>query len=305
MTLSPVLQNNRLRDCRLQFMHAHQEAFDVTPDFPLPLFEKLVTALEESCVIELSCKVESDRLLAGRFLIFPNRQDVWSKSLAQALEFLDLVESRVGVEINRDSLEKFLAAHINSGKIVAVSIGLDLRPELKYSSLKMHFGIRENSAELVKTAIVLDGGHYPVELVQVLLKDTITIGFDFFLNGASELELYTGSSIKQDNLHNNRGVSTLYYIRKNCSRKVSSLLDVSDGFIAGFSKTNVSPVLYFGFEDIRDIKKYFLFNSLGDRVYDYCHSQDSISLAFVGVTEQDLENNRLENCRLYYRKEFV
>ncbi|HBL12751.1 MAG TPA: microcyclamide biosynthesis protein [Cyanobacteria bacterium UBA11162] len=305
MILTPMFCHNHLKEQRLQFMRVHQDAFDVTPDFPLPLFEKLVIELEGSCGIELSCKVEADRLLAGRFLIFRDQENVWSRPLAQALEFLDLVETRVGVEINRDSLEQFLAAHITSGKISGVSTGLDLRPELKNSSVKIHVGICKNSEELVRTAIALDGGHYPVELVQSLLKDTITIGFDFFFNGRSEVELYGYASGKKEQLHNNRGKYLRYYMQKNFSQKFVFLLDSAEHVMAGFSKANVSPTLYFGFEDIKDIKKYFLFNSLGDRVYEFCQSQNSILLSFVGVNEQELESNRLENFRIYYRRKFT
>ncbi|MEA5500196.1 LynF/TruF/PatF family peptide O-prenyltransferase [Limnoraphis robusta] len=310
MTINSRFQQNNLREQRLQFMRGHQYFFDVTPDFPLPLFEKLVVELEGSSIVELSCKVQEDRLLAGRFLIFSdqifsNQENFWHKSLVQALNFLDSIESRVGVQINRSSLQQFLAAHITSGKIIGVTIGLDLRPELKDSSAKIHIMVSENSEDLVSMAIALDGGYYPLELVQTILKDCRMIGFDFFLNGHSEVELYTYSSRKKDGLHNNQGKSTRSYIRKNFSQKVSSLLDASDFFMAGFSRANVSPVLYFGFDDLRDVKEHFLFNVLGDRVYDFCRSQDSITITWIGVTEQDLEVNRLDDFRIYYRRNFA
>ncbi len=306
MTLNSSFHKIKLRERRLQFIRTHQDAFDVILDFPLPLFEKLVIELEGSHIIELSCKVEADRLFAGRFLIFPDQQENdWHRSLAQALNFLDSIENRVGVEINRDSLQHFLAAHITSGKIVAITTGLDLRPKLEYSSVKIHVAVGENSEELVRTAITLDGGYYSAELVQVLLKDCFLIGFDFFLNGHSEVELYIGCSRRKDSSHNNRGESTRYYIRKNFPQKVSLLLDASDSFVAGFSKANVEPVLYYGFENIKDIPKYFLFNGLGNRVYDFCRSQNSIKITWIGINERDLESNRLENFRLYYQRIFA
>ncbi|EAW34319.1 LynF/TruF/PatF family peptide O-prenyltransferase [Lyngbya sp. PCC 8106] len=304
MAIANRVPYNYLREQRIQFMHAHQDAFDVSTVFPLPLFEKLVTELEGSNVIELSCKIEADKLLAGRFLIFSDQENNWHQSLAQALQFLDSIESRVGVEINRESLDKFLAAHINSGKIMGISTGLDLRPELENSSVKIHIMLGENSEELVRTAIAIDGSHYPVELAQVLLKDTMMIGFDFFLNGHSEVELYISCSRKKDSLPNNRGESTRYYIRQKFSPKVSSLLDASDFFVGGFSKANVEPVLYYAFENIKDIPKYFVFNDLGNRVYDFCRSQDSITMTWIGINERDLDRERLNNFRLYYRRSF-
>jgi len=303
MTITPVFPHNYLQEQRLRFIQAHRDAFDVTSDFPLPLLEKLVIEIEGSCIIEPSCKIERDKLHAGRFLIFSDRENTWHKTLPQALNFLDSIESRVGVKINRDSLLKFLAAHINSGKIMGISTGLDLRSELGKSSVKIHFMLYENSEELVSTAIALDGGHYPIELVQVLLKDCRIIGFDFFLNGHSEVELYGYSSEKQGSIH--RGEYLRYYIKKNFSQKVISLLDIADHFMAGFSKANVEPVLYYCFDNIKDIPKYFCFNGLGNRVYDFGRSQDSIIMTLIGVTEGSLNVERLDDFRLYYRKEFA
>ncbi|TAE54917.1 MAG: LynF/TruF/PatF family peptide O-prenyltransferase [Oscillatoriales cyanobacterium] len=304
MAITHTLESNYLREQRLQFIYAHQDAFDVPYNFPLPLFEQLVIGLEGSCIVELSCKVEADRLLAGRFLIFRDQENVWSESLAQALAFLDSIESRVGVKINRDSLQQFLSAHINSGKIVGVTTGLDLRPQLEDSSAKIHICVDENSEELVRTAIALDGHDYSPELVQALVKDTLMIGFDFFLNGHSEVELYGYASGKQSQSHHHRGKHLRYYMQNKFSQKVISLLDAADDVMAGFSKANVEPVFYFGFKNIKDIPKYFLFNNLGNKIYDFCQSQDSIVMTWVGITEQDLKSNRLDNFRLYYRRKF-
>lgn len=303
MTISSVFANNYLQEQRLQFIRTHRDVFDVNPDFPMPLFEKLVIELEGSCIVEPSCKIEADRLHAGRFLIFSDRENTWHKTLPQALNFLDSIESRVGVKINRNSLLQFLAAHITSGKIMGISTGVDLRPKLEDSSVKIHVMIYENSEELVSTAITLDGGYYPVELVQVLLKDCRTIGFDFFLNGHSEVELYCYSSDSKGFTH--KGEYLRYYIQKNFSQKVIYLLDKADIFIAGFSKANVEPVLYYGFENIKDISKYFCFNGLGNKVYNFCLSQDFIVLTLIGVTERKLDIERLDDFRLYYRKQFV
>ncbi|MFN6498673.1 MAG: LynF/TruF/PatF family peptide O-prenyltransferase [Nostoc sp. DedQUE01] len=302
-----MFQQNYLREQRLKFMRDHQVTFDVTPDFPLPLFEKLVMELDGSCIVELSCKIEAERLYAGRFLIFSDRvfsvpEHNWHQPLEQALNFLDAIETRVGVTINRDSLEKFLRAHMASGKIIGITIGLDLRPEIENSSVKIHVMIAENSEDLVSTAIALDGGCYPVELVQVLVKDCRMIGFDFFLNGHSEVELYGYSSEKKRSIH--RGIYLRHYIKKNFSRKVISLMDNADHFMAGFSKANPQPVLYYGFDNIKDVSKYFYFNDLGNRVYDFCQSQNNILITWIGITEKNLEIERLKNFRLYYRRSF-
>ncbi len=304
MALTPAFQHSILQERRLQFMRAHQEAFDVEPEFLLPLLENLAQALESRCVVELSCKVESNQLFAARINVC--YRDAWPQSLVQALNFLDEVETRVGIQINRDLLQQFLAVHINSTKILWNTIGIDLRPKLEDSSVKIHIGIdpERDTEELIMTAIALDGSHYSPELTQVLLKDSYMIGFDFFLNGNTEVELYTSCPGGKDQLVGNQGIYLKSYAQRNFSSKVISLIESSDIFMAGFSKANTEPVMYFGFNNIEDMPKYFLFNSLGHRIYDFCRSQGSGPLPCVGVTQKDLESHHLENLRFYYRREF-
>ena len=183
MSLIDTIQSNKLREQRLQFMRAHQNAFDVDPSFLLSRFEKTVLKIDQTCGIEPSCKVERDRLFAGRFAACGEMGGDWRTTLAQALGFLDTIESQVGFKINRELIEKFLAVHISSHKIVANTLGVDLRPSIEESSVKIHLHIdrEEDTEELAKTALALDGGSYSPELIQALLKDTHLIGiFVFF-----------------------------------------------------------------------------------------------------------------------------
>jgi LynF/TruF/PatF family peptide O-prenyltransferase len=306
MSLIHTIQNNNLKEQRLKFIHDHQNAFDVDSTFLLSMFEKTVIEIDEPCGIEPSCKVEGDQLFAGRFAVRGEIRGNWRKIVAQALGFLDKIESRVDFKINRELLQKFLAVHIGSNKIVANTVGVDLRPSIEQSSVKIHIHIDQDqdAEELARTAINLDGGHYSPELTQVLLRDTTLIGFDFFLNGHNEVELYPSCPGGKYELSGNWGRTLCAYVQKNFSKEVISLFNVSDIFMAGFSKANIEPVLYFAFFNIKDIPKYFLFNSLGDRIYNFCQSQDDDISGYycIGVNERDLIGNRLENFRFYYNK---
>jgi LynF/TruF/PatF family peptide O-prenyltransferase len=99
------IQNNRFKDCRLQFIRNHQEAFDVEPRFPLSLFEELIVEIEGFLCVTPSCKVEGSQLLAGRYEVCPFQKKSWPNLLTHTFKFLDKIESRVGVCINRESLE--------------------------------------------------------------------------------------------------------------------------------------------------------------------------------------------------------
>jgi LynF/TruF/PatF family peptide O-prenyltransferase len=296
-----MLQNNRLKDRRLQFIRTHQEAFDVEPTFPLPLFEEVILEIEGPCGIESSCKVEGSRLLAGRFDVGNAVRKSWPKSLTYTFRFLDKIENRLGVRINRDSFEQFAAAHIGSHKIMDNTIGLHLGSKQEDSSvmLYIHLDREEDPEELARTAIALDGGYYSDELTQVLIRDTMVIGFELFFDGRSHVELFPCAPAQPGAL-GNRGKYLTPYVQKYCSQKVNSIFRGSYFLLASFSKAYATPVLWFYFHNVKDIPKYFIFNSLGDRIYDFCQSQSCIIYVCVAVTETELENNRLENFCFYY-----
>jgi LynF/TruF/PatF family peptide O-prenyltransferase len=303
MILTTTWQDNYAKEKCIQYLRHHFESFEVEPAFPLPLFEEAILKLNSCSALEPSFKVQGSTLFAGRVTAFTKKD--WPLLIRSALNFFDAVESRVEATINRSLLEKFLMLHQESGKIEGSLMGIDLRPNIKESSLKVHLRLdpQQDVDELVMTAIGLDGGYYSPDLTQVLLKDTILIGFDFFLDGRSAVEMYTccpGS--KQLSFLGKRGAYLKPYIYKNFSQKVTSLLKDVAVVMVGFSTENSEPVLYFEFEKIRDIKSHLLFNSLGDKIYDFCLHHQVDNFVSIGVTEQDLEKSRLENFRFYYRK---
>lgn len=284
-------------------MRTHRDAFDVEPSFPLPLFEEAVIAIEGSCGVEPTCNVESDRLFAGDFQV-SNYGQTWPRSLTDASKFLDKVESRVGVQINRNLLDQFSALYIGSSKIENNTIGIDLRPTLQDSRIKiyMHVNPGKGNEDLVLTAIALDGAKYSAELTEVLIKDVVVIGFNIFLDGRSNVEIWAGSAGGKSQPQGNFGIYLDAYIRKKFSRKVNSMFNVSDFIGASFSREKIDPVFHFHFFDIKDIPQYFAFNSLGDKIYDFCQSQDCVTYAGVSAKERDLENSRLENYGFFYNQ---
>jgi LynF/TruF/PatF family peptide O-prenyltransferase len=302
MNLISPLEDGQSKEKRLRAIREHLEAFDVAPEFPLSLFEQAVVDLDSCSGIEPSCKVEGNRLFAGRFTAF---MENWPRSIEQSLNFLDAVKCRVGISVDRELLDKFLAVHINSNKITSSLVGIDLRSNIKDSSLKVHIRLAEDQDcdELVMTAIALDQGSYSPEVIQVLLKDCYMIGFDFFLNGYSVLEFYTCCAGKKPlSILGKRGQYLRSYIEKNFSPKIISLANESSVFLVGFSKENKEPVLYFEFDDLKDVKKSFLFNSSGERIYGFCQNNELYGFVSIGVTEKALEKNKLEEFRFYYRR---
>ena len=301
MDLIDRLQNNQRKDRRLQFVRTHQEAFDVKPTFPLPLFEEAILEIEGSCSVESSCQVEGDRLQGGRYEVCNNQGTTWPESLTHAFKLLDKIDSQLGVRINRDSFDQFAAAHVNSRKIINNTIGVHLGSKLEDSSVMLYIHIKpeEDTEELARTALVLDGGRYSDELTRVLLRDTMVIGFELFFDGRSRVDLGPCAPGKSGTLKM-KGKHLEQYTQKNLSRKVNSIFREGYLFGAFFSKTRVEPILFFYHSIIKDLPKYFTFNSLGYRVYNFCQSQGCITDVAIAVTETELEKSRLENFCFYY-----
>ncbi|NCR43636.1 MAG: LynF/TruF/PatF family peptide O-prenyltransferase [Microcystis aeruginosa SX13-01] len=296
MTITPVFSHHYLREQRLRFIRTHLEAFDVEPRFPLPLFEEAVLEIEGYCGIEPTCHVQGDRIFAGDIQV-ATYEKTWPKSLMGASKFLDKVGSQVGVQINRNLLDRFSSLYIHSSKIETNTIGIDLRPTIQDSLIKIYMHLHPGGSheDLVMTALALDGANYSAEVTEVLLKDGALIGFNLFLDGRSNIEIWAISPGGKYQHKGNFGRDLAAYIRKNFSQKVNFLFDVADGIAASFSKQKIDPIFYFHFFDIKDIPKYFAFNSLGDRIYDFYQSQDCVTYASISVREQDLESSRLDN----------
>ncbi len=82
------IQKNSLKEQRIQFVRNHQQAFDVEPIYTLRLFEDFVMEVEGDCNIEASCKIELDKLIASRFMLFfKDQAQEWQNYLAQSLAF--------------------------------------------------------------------------------------------------------------------------------------------------------------------------------------------------------------------------
>lgn len=317
MTLTSVLQQNHLREKRLQFIRAHQEIFDVEPVFPLRLFENFVVNTEGDCGIEASCKIEADRLIASRSLLFFDRSDLNDRSdktltpsnrLTKALEFFRQVESRVGVNVNYNLLHQFVEMPKCLSTATPISCGVDLRTTLSESSLKTHFRLDfldqpvASILDLIDFALLQSSlDNSSMELLNTFDKYIPRhklipqVGFDFFLNGFTEIELYLEITEKYF-----KHPQVWRALQDRFSEKILSPLERSDIFHIGLSKANTNPVLYYRLKNKNDFSEYFSPNTTAERVVSFYRQQATLPHMWVAGSEQDLEKHKLDNVRLYY-----
>jgi len=290
------IQTLLLRDRRLHFIGSHRAAFEVEPLYPLEIFEDFVAKINEDCGIEASCKVESDKLIAGRFLIFFAEE--LEDRLAKILDFFRQIESRADVQINYDLLQQFLGKTFDFSKVKRLTTGIDLRHNIADSSLKIHMRL-ENYPEKVHTAWVLDGNS-SAALPWVKLQAVPQIGFDFYLDGRSEIELY--AELKEEQFQQ---PDTQAFLKQIFPLPVLQPLQAADIFHIGLSKANADPVLYYLLKEKKDLLNYFAITDTAQKVHAFYQHQATLPYMWVGVTQKELQQSRIENVRLYYHQSFV
>ena len=294
--IADVIQKDRLKEQKLQFIRNHQQAFDVEPIYPLPLFEDFVMGVEGDCSLEVSCKIELDKLIASRFLLFfKDKAQQWQKYLHQSLTFFSQVENRVGVQIDYSLLQQFLGSNFDFSKVTVLSAGIDLRDNLAESSLKMHIRIKDYPEKLNKALFLTSDSE---DLISVRRYLSV-VGFDFYFNGRSEIELYP--EVQEEDFAKPE-IQDLVW--RHFPKFVLEPLKVTSLFGFGFSKANNNPVLYYHLKNRQDLTNYFKLNDTAQRVHSFYQNQDILPNMWIGTAQKELEKTRIENIRLYYYKSF-
>jgi LynF/TruF/PatF family peptide O-prenyltransferase len=291
-----VIQKDRIKEQKLQFVRNHQHAFDVEPIYPLPLFEDFAASIEGDCHLEASCKIESDKLIASRFMLFfKDKAQHWQKYLHQSLTFFSLVENRIGVQIDYSLLQQFLGSNFDFNKVTVLSAGIDLRNNLAESSLKMHIRIKDYPEKLNKALFLTSDSEDLISVRQFLS----VVGFDFYFNGRSEIELYP--EVQEEDFAK---PETQDLVWRHFPKFVLEPLKVTSLFGFGFSKANNNPVLYYHLKNRQDLTNYFKLNDTAQRVHSFYQHQDILPNMWIGTAQKELEKTRIENIRLYYYKSF-
>ena len=252
--------------------------------------------VEGDCSIEASCKIELDKLIASRFMFFfKDKAQQWQKYLHQSLTFFNRVENLVGVQIDYSLLQQFLGSDFDFRKVTVLSAGIDLRSNLAESSLKMHIRIKDYPEKLDQ-ALSLASNAEDLISVRPFLS---LVGFDFYFNGRSEIELYP--EIQAEDFAKSE---TQNLVWRHFPKFVLDPLEVTGSFLVGLSKANPNPVLYYNLKNKQDLANYFKLNDAAQRVHSFYQNQDILPNMWVGTVQKELEKTRIENVRLYYYKSF-
>lgn len=278
-------------DLNLSYIHKHKRMFDIEKGiYPLELFEDFVSQVE-GWGLECSCKIEKDRIHPIRFNVYYNKPSLKQYQLAHS--FLRQVESRADVKLDLKLLKAFVGDYFDFSKVGQILLGTDLRRELSSSRLKFWF-VFSNYPEKIITAAILSGQKPPKALQGLIFDNTVIVGFDFFLDGRSAVELY--SNITDQNLYE---ASTQMQLKNFLSAPALQLVDNCQSLMFGFSNANPENILYYRTHDPDNFISR-LHNDLASRVHA-SYQEEPVKGVIVGLREKEFLTGLVENINLYYQ----
>lgn len=273
----------------LRYITEHKQAFDVEYVYPLDIFERFAETAQ-GWGLECSCKIQKDQLYPARFNVSRNTPTV--EHYMAVLQFFRQVETRVDVTLDYGLMERFVGSNFDFRKVVQILVGVDLRRDVSTSRLKFWF-VMHDYPEKLALAMTLCGASKALRTLLVADPSGV-VGFDFFLNGRSAIELYP--SCNQEAWQRTDVQQRLAAV---LSPPALRLLDGCWSILIGFSTANPDKVLYYRPHDPNPLIA-TLRHDIAKRVQAYYRGQPVLG-TIVGLQEREVQAGFIQNISLYYQ----
>lgn len=280
-----IIVNNNIR-----YIAEHKQAFDIEYFYPLDIFEGFVEKAQ-NWGIECSCKIQKDRLYAARFNLFPKTFTFEFEEVNLVFDLFKKIEVRCDVKLDYGIIHQFLGKNFDFSKVTKIVTGVDLRPDFSASRLKFWFWI-DNYPEKLETAISLLGERENLQLLYI--NKNWLVGFDFYLNGHSTIELYP--SMTREELQR---VDVKLKLAKVLSLPTLNLLDAFSSVLIGFTQNNQDRLIYGYLINPNEFID-SLHNDLADRVHSFYRGKKVLN-TMICLSEKELIKGALNNFNLYYQ----
>jgi LynF/TruF/PatF family peptide O-prenyltransferase len=278
-----ILAHNNIR-----YFAEHKRDFDIEYFYPLDIFESFVEQAQDWS-LECSFKIERDRFYAARFNLFAKKFTFEEINLV--FDLFKKVEARCDIKLDYEIINQFLGKNFDLSKVAKIVTGVDLRPEFSESRLKFWFWI-DNYPEKLETAISLLGAREDLQILYI--NNTWLVGFDFYLNGHSTIELYP--SMTREDLQR---VDVKLRLAKVLSLPALNLLDNFKSFLIGFTQTNQDKLIYGYLINSNEFIN-GLHNDVANRVHSYYRNKTVLN-TMICLSEKELITGSLSNFNLYYQ----
>lgn len=230
-----------------------------------------------------------DRFYPARFNFFPRKNTF--EEVGLVFDLFRKVETRCDVKLDYRTIHRFLGETFDFSKVTRIVTGVDLRPDFSASRLKFWFWIN-NYPEKLETAISLLGKREDLQLLYI--NNTWLVGFDFYLNGKSTIELYP--SLSRDEL---QLVDVQLKLAKFLSVPALNLLNDFSSVLIGFTQKNQDRLLYGYLINPNEFIDN-LHNDIANKIHTY-YREKKVLNTMIFLSEGELIAGSLDNFNLYYQ----
>ncbi len=281
----------------LRYFEEHKQVFNIENSYPLNLFAEFIgkQRKDQGGCIACCCNIEKDCFYPARFTYLSEvgvpDPVVKLLDIEDFLSFSRLIEGSPEIQLDRSLLQQFLATGIDPHKVDMVSVGVDVRPELKRSRIKLFLSIRDYP-EKIAIAIALCGEKRDWE--KLIINGTLLVGFDFFFNNKAAVEVYpTFYPADLDRL------DVQAYLTSRLPARALPLFYESRVVQIGISNENDSDVLYFtNFKSPNSAVEY-LGNEMVNKVHAYYRNRVFKRL-YLGIPESEFYIDSIQRVKMYY-----
>lgn len=282
----------------LRHIEYHKQIFEIENSYPLNLFEEFIGKQRKGKggSISCCCNIDKDICYPSRFAylseVYVSDPTIKLLDIEDFLSFAHRIEERPEIQIDRSLLQQFLATGIDPSKVDMVTVGVDVRPELRNSRIKLYLTINDYP-EKIATAIALCGEQRDWD--KLIVNGNLLIGFDFFFNNRAAVEVYpTFYSADLDR------PDVKAYLTSILPTKSLPLFYESRGVQIGISNENDSDVLYFTNFKSPDRAIDYLSNEMVKQVHTHYRNRFFHRL-YLGIPESDFYKDSVRRVKMYYQ----
>jgi len=263
----------------------YKNMFKVKKSKSILLFEKL---LYDSDDINLECsnKIKGTQIYSSRLNIWYHKDIL--DNLNRVFYFFREIQNLDNVNLNYNLLNQIISK-FNYRKISDLICGIDYRPNLKESRVKIWFIITDYPKKIEEILNLYKNKNVVIKFIH---SNELLFGIDLNFNGKTMLKIYpvyTKNKLKENNIINQ--------LSKLISKKAFSLMNKCKKIHISF--TNYSDrIIHFYPEnpdEFLSIIKNENVNSINKK-----YNENGYSLQVVSLLERELVDNNLTEINLYY-----
>jgi len=284
---------------KLYFIRKHSHIFNCENLYGFHLFEKLIYDLESridprSILVEISCKIEQDRLHPARFCMGCDFGDPTQLKLIH--DFLEQISARTDLKLDYALCNRFFNEDFDYAKSDGFMIGVDLRQEPSESSIDL--ALTTTCPEQQKAAISLLNDRSLVEDARILLfGNPLHINFDLNLNGISNIEVYP--LINQNQWQQEKVQKRLQSVLSPPLFQKIFSVESCNTIAVGLSKANSARKIYYYLDNLGDFLNHFKVNEVIKEAHAYYQQQPTRRMC-IALLEDEIQQSTIQNLNLYY-----